>query len=73
MATTATTKSQIAALLAVLVDPMVQTEIRDAANRLGQPNVLPLLGPGHGGHLTSSGKSTVTAAIATLAADVIAN
>ena len=73
MATSATTKSQIAALLALLTDPMVQTEIRDAAVRMNQPNVLPLLGQGHGGHISPVGKTTVTTAISTLAADVIAN
>jgi hypothetical protein len=73
MATSATTKSQIAALLALLTDPCVQTELRDAAVRMNQPNVLPLLAQGHGGHLSSGGKSTVATAISTLAADVIAN
>ena len=73
MALAPTSKSQITALLAVLADPFVQTQMRDAATRLGQPNVLPLLGAGHGAHLTSSGKSTVTTAIATLATDVASN
>jgi hypothetical protein len=73
MALSATSKNQIAALIAVLADQTVQKDVRDAAGRLAQPNVLPLIGSGHGNHLTSTQATAVATALSTLAADVAAN
>ncbi len=73
MALTATSKNQINALLAVLTDRGVQTQLRDAVARTGQTNLSPLLADGYGNSLTAGQVSTVTTAIATLVADVAAN